>query len=93
MLSLSEVALLREADRKIDARNPHDLLQKHVIAALGYFIFGVLWIAFSDTLSRTLFLDPNRLYEVSLWKGWAFVGGTTIMAFVYFASRLRYSPR
>jgi len=48
--------------------------------SLAYFVFGLVWIFFSDTLSAA-FLANNVLTSVSVLKGWAFVSLTALLIY------------
>lgn len=41
--------------------------------ALVYAVFGVIWIAASDTVVAALVSDAVHLTSIQTWKGWAFV--------------------
>jgi len=53
--------------------------------SLIYFVFGVLWIFFSDTLAAVFFASDD-LTRVSMLKGWLYVGITSSL--IYFISNL-----
>ena len=86
MLNANEVDLLRQTDRAVDRSNPTSVFQRHVIAILGYVVFGVLWIGFSDEMMHSLVTDNSRELVVGMWKGWAFI----LCSGLYFAINLMY---
>lgn len=62
------------------------------IAAI-YAAFGFLWIGLSDTMVGRVATSPRDLARLQTYKGWVFVGLTTVL--VYILSRLysRYRNR
>ncbi|MBI2239744.1 MAG: PAS domain S-box protein [Magnetospirillum gryphiswaldense] len=50
--------------------------------ALGYAVFGVLWILASDRLASSLFRDPATLAAAQSWKGLFFVFLSAALIFV-----------
>jgi len=48
---------------------------------LLYALFAALWILGSDSLLGLLVSDPNQVAQFSLFKGWAFVGVTSVLLY------------
>jgi diguanylate cyclase (GGDEF)-like protein/PAS domain S-box-containing protein len=66
---------------QVIARNP-------VRSVVVYFIFGFLWILFSDRLLGALVHDPVLYQEIQTYKGWIYVALTSIC--LYFVIKLDY---
>lgn len=49
--------------------------------AILFFIFGFLWIFFSDRILSAIVDDPVRITELQTYKGWFFISVTTILIF------------
>lgn len=46
-----------------------------------YFVFGCLWIFFTDAIIKFLFKDIQTYSLIQTYKGWAFVGMTSLLIF------------
>jgi len=49
---------------------------------LVYLIFGVLWITTTDLILESLPLDREAVIKISLYKGWAFIGLSSIIIYL-----------
>lgn len=69
----------------VDARPSTDSLavwfKRPSGVAATYFLFGVSWIIVSDTLVLLLVENERTATFVQTVKGWAFVGGSTVLIF------------
>ena len=57
--------------------------------ALGYAVFGIVWILGSDHLAALLFPDPATLTAAQSWKGLFFVLSSSLLIFVLGATLMR----
>lgn len=57
------------------------------IAAL-YAVAGALWIYFSDSLASLLAPTPEAFTALAMYKGWGYVGVTSLLLFVLLRKRL-----
>ncbi len=55
---------------------------------LIYALFGGLWILISDSLVSALFSDKDVIREISIYKGWAFVGTTAVLLYYVLRAQL-----
>lgn len=51
--------------------------------AILYFVFGSLWILFSDSVLGRLVYDPELLTKIALIKGWGFVIVTALLLYLW----------
>ncbi|MBS7525886.1 EAL domain-containing protein [Fusibacter paucivorans] len=66
---------------KVVERNP-------IRSVIIYFIFGFLWILFSDRLLAMMVQDPELYQEIQTYKGWIYVVLTSVC--LYFIIKLDY---
>jgi len=59
---------------------------------LIYAVFGALWILGSDSVLGLLVGDAQRMAQISLFKGWAFVGVTSALLYGLMRRMLRPLP-
>ncbi len=57
--------------------------RKALRIALSYAIAAVLWITLTDIFTDTFAQIPELFLQISLYKGWTFVGVTTVLLFVF----------
>lgn len=57
--------------------------------SLVYLLFGGLWILLSDRLLAALVTDPNWITRLQTYKGWGFVGLSTLVIFLLLRNELR----
>lgn len=62
-------------------RGKKDYFQYPWKLIIGYFIFGFLWIAFSDGILVMLVKDPEVYQTMQTYKGWSFILITTVLLF------------
>jgi len=62
----------------------------HVV--LIYALFSSLWILGSDSLLGLLVSDARQMAQVSLFKGWAFVGVTSVLLYGLMRRLLGHGP-
>ncbi|MEX2351022.1 MAG: sensor histidine kinase [Balneolaceae bacterium] len=60
-----------------------------LIIAAAYLIVGLIWIQFSDQWVLTMFDDPAKLTVAQTWKGWFFVGASSLFVFLLVLSSNR----
>lgn len=56
--------------------------------ALIYAVFGGLWILISDSVVASLFSDVVIIREISIYKGWAFIGTTAVLLYYVLRAQL-----
>lgn len=56
--------------------------------AILYGLLGIVWIAFPEEWIGTLFNDTIILRQINIYKGWAFVGLSVVLIFVFVLQRL-----
>lgn len=61
--------------------------------ALGYLLFGVLWITLSDRLVASVIRDAGVLTRIQTLKGWAFVLVTALFLYLLTWSTIRARRR
>lgn len=52
-----------------------------VAIVLIYAAFAAAWILLSDRLVKVLFSDPGQIIQVSMFKGWFYVGITSLLLY------------
>lgn len=57
-------------------------MRRALLVVLVYLLAGILWISFSDTLVALWFADIETLSKVQTYKGWFFVGVTSLVLFM-----------
>jgi diguanylate cyclase (GGDEF)-like protein/PAS domain S-box-containing protein len=66
--------MLREKLHKVD------LLVSRIVAI--YFVFGLLWIFFSDFILSVLATDQAQFAHYSMYKGWAYIAITSVLLYL-----------
>ena len=61
--------------------------------AATYALAGGLWILFSDKLASTLFPDLQTFTTISIFKGWGFVGVTSLLLYIFIQRDMRLIHR
>ncbi len=66
----------------------HMISKATVHLVLPYALFGALWILLSDTLLEVMVQDQALFTRLSIYKGWLFVGVTSVMLAALMANQL-----
>ena len=66
--------------KKVTLRKIIDCYELRV--ALIYWIFGIIWIYVSDTITLQLSTNSNDLNKMQNYKGWIFVTASAFLIFV-----------
>ncbi|MDN5297707.1 MAG: hypothetical protein PWP51_260 [Clostridiales bacterium] len=69
-------------------QSPQAAVRNPIRSVIIYFIFGFLWILFSDRLLSIMVQDPTLYQEIQTYKGWIYVGLTSVG--LYFIIKLDY---
>jgi diguanylate cyclase (GGDEF)-like protein len=77
----------RENDIISTVKKPKPYIEAAKIAIL-YGLMGILWIAFPDIILSQLIDDRVALQQVSIYKGWTYVGITVALIFFLVVKRL-----
>lgn len=69
---------------------------KNIIAAkitLIYFLIGFIWILFSDQLIQILTESSDAITTVQTYKGWFFVGATSVFLYILINNEIKKKNR
>lgn len=64
------------------SKKPVPASQGKILAVvLIYATFAATWILLSDRLLKSLFSNPEQIIQISMFKGWLYVGATSLLLY------------